>query len=144
MTKSRLKLGGPEYQAIHKWLKNNRGLPDHCEECNDECTSTRYEWSNISGQYKWELTDFRMLCVSCHRAYDGDKARPTMCKRGHLLTEDNTRWQTRKHGKGRRTRACIRCMTEYDRKRRGYKPWHVGGPGQPPKHNKSTYGSESV
>lgn len=30
----------------------------------------RYEWANISGEYKRELSDYESLCVSCHRIKD--------------------------------------------------------------------------
>lgn len=40
-----------------------------CEHC-DTKTSVRYEWANISHQYKRDLDDWMELCKKCHMAYD--------------------------------------------------------------------------
>lgn len=34
---------------------------------------SRYEWANISGEYKRERSDWVMLCPSCHRKIDMGK-----------------------------------------------------------------------
>lgn len=33
----------------------------------------RYEWANISGEYKRDRSDWVMLCPSCHRKIDMGK-----------------------------------------------------------------------
>lgn len=54
------------YCAIHQWVAQHRGTPNRCEECGTD-EDIRYEWANISGEYKRSLDDYRRLCVSCHR-----------------------------------------------------------------------------
>lgn len=53
------------YSAIHAWIKRKLGKPSKCEEC---CTveATRFEWANISGQYKRDFSDWKRLCSKCH------------------------------------------------------------------------------
>lgn len=58
------------YFAIHDWVKLRLGKPRLCSECGTT-EAKKYEWANISGQCKRELTDWRRLCVSCHRKWDG-------------------------------------------------------------------------
>lgn len=62
------------YQAIHAWIKRRKGKANHCEECGlDKTPKGRinfFEWSNISETYKRDLTDWRQLCMSCHRKID--------------------------------------------------------------------------
>lgn len=70
-----------EYSDVHRWIKHMRGKAYKCE--NPHCkyprvnahkdkvlAPLRFEWSNISKQYKKELTDWIMLCPSCHRQAD--------------------------------------------------------------------------
>lgn len=54
--------------SLHKWVTKWKGRPSKCEECG--ITKGRFEWSNISGQYHRDLSDFRRLCVKCHHQYD--------------------------------------------------------------------------
>lgn len=69
------------YQAIHNWIHKILGKANKCT--NTMCvypkknwdgelmkTPKRYEWSNISGTYKRDTSDWTTLCVSCHRKYD--------------------------------------------------------------------------
>lgn len=72
------------YEALHGWIKRTYGKANKCEEI--ECIyprknmrgkmmlkPKRYEWSNISGLYKRDREDWRMLCPSCHRKFDYEK-----------------------------------------------------------------------
>lgn len=55
------------YFALHSWLRRTKGSPDRkCTECSST-TAKRYEWANISGEYKRDATDYRSLCKSCHQ-----------------------------------------------------------------------------
>ncbi len=69
------------YYSLHNWIKRKLGKPYKCE--NSKCVyprlggnnkimikPKRYDWSNISGKYKRDLSDWRMLCVSCHKIND--------------------------------------------------------------------------
>jgi hypothetical protein len=56
------------YFGKHKRMKNILPKPNLCMEC------TKFpakELSNISGEYRLDVTDWQWLCYSCHRRYDG-------------------------------------------------------------------------
>lgn len=61
-----------KYRALHAWVTRKLGRPKICEVC-EITDKKRYEWANISGEYKRELSDFMRLCVPCHKAYDSGK-----------------------------------------------------------------------
>ena len=55
--------------VLHNWVKKNLGKPNRCDICGT--TENRvYHWSNISGEYKHELSDWQRCCVPCHKKYD--------------------------------------------------------------------------
>lgn len=69
------------YFALHNWISRQLGKANHCD--NRNCIYPRYnsrkvllkapkrfEWSNISGLYKRDLSDWQQLCPSCHQKYD--------------------------------------------------------------------------
>lgn len=59
------------YQGIHVWIWGKFGKASKCE--NLRCKNKfpkRFEWANISGQYRRDRSDFIQLCCSCHRKYD--------------------------------------------------------------------------
>ncbi len=58
------------YTALHNWLHLKLGQPRYCSRCGDE-DAKKYEWANISGEYKRDVNDWERLCVSCHRIKDG-------------------------------------------------------------------------
>lgn len=68
------------YSGIHKWIVLKRGNPNYCEECKISKYPRRpkgrvykrspFQWANISGEYKRELTDWKRLCASCHCKLD--------------------------------------------------------------------------
>lgn len=78
-----------EYRAIHRWAEKTLGTPMACDNC-DSDNMARYEWANISGEYKQDKTDWLRLCISCHRKMDSTKGYKTECRNGHLYTQDNT------------------------------------------------------
>lgn len=57
------------YVTIHKWVARELGKPNYCEACHTK-KANRFEWSNISGEYKRELSDWKRLCSRCHHAVD--------------------------------------------------------------------------
>lgn len=73
------------YHAKHMWVRKHYGKPNECEQ--EGCSypkvvnagrtiidkPSRYEWANISGEYKRERSDWVMLCPSCHRKIDMGK-----------------------------------------------------------------------
>ena len=57
------------YYALHAWVERNLGKPQTCELCGDT-SDRKYEWANISGNYKRELNGWKRLCTPCHAAFD--------------------------------------------------------------------------
>lgn len=55
--------------AKHIYMKNKYGTPKFCEGCGNE-TAIRYEWANISGEYKRDRGDWLRLCKKCHNKFD--------------------------------------------------------------------------
>jgi hypothetical protein len=100
-----------KYEAKHRWLYKKYGKADHCE--NDPShISKRFEWANISGEYKREVSDYKQLCVPCHRTLDNGN----FCKYGHEYTPGNTKIKLIK-STGRTFRLCITCTKLYARER---------------------------
>ncbi len=57
------------YWTIHGWVRRKFGVINKCEHCKTT-DSKKYEWANISGEYKLERKDWARLCCKCHRRYD--------------------------------------------------------------------------
>lgn len=55
---------------LHTWVERRLGKPNKCQKCGST-TAKRFEWSNISRQYKRDLNDWQRLCIKCHQRYDG-------------------------------------------------------------------------
>src|SRR4030042_3557487 len=72
------------YGCLHRWVERKLGKPNKCDKCSS-ADAKRYEWANISGEYKRDLTDWIRLCKSCHNLFDGN----VTCKNGHSLGKDN-------------------------------------------------------
>lgn len=69
--KNRWKGDAAGYVAKHMWIYKNFGKASQCE--NLFCSfknPKRFEWANISKQYKRERDDYKQLCPSCHRKWD--------------------------------------------------------------------------
>lgn len=58
-----------DYKILHRQISKLFGKQQKCIECGDE-KSNRYEWANISGEYRLERSDWKRLCVTCHRRLD--------------------------------------------------------------------------
>lgn len=57
------------YRTMHHWVSNNLGKPRICVECGIT-TAKVYDWANISGEYRRDLSDYKRLCRSCHKKFD--------------------------------------------------------------------------
>lgn len=57
------------YGTLHAWVRKNFGTPNKCEHCKTS-RSKKFEWANISGEYKQLRGDWARLCCRCHRRYD--------------------------------------------------------------------------
>lgn len=60
------------YPALHTWVRNHKGTPQKCDHCGTT-NKRKYEWANISGEYRRDLDDWVRLCTSCHRYFDNGK-----------------------------------------------------------------------
>lgn len=58
------------YTALHSWVRRILGTPSKCEDC-ESTTEVKYEWANISKEYKRALSDWKRLCGKCHMKFDG-------------------------------------------------------------------------
>lgn len=96
------------YRGLHYWVTRKLGKANHCS-VDITHKSTRYHWSNVSGEYKQDLNDWQQLCPSCHKKIDMVQHRRTHCKKGHEYTPENTRWNTRVTS----WRVCRQCNIEY-------------------------------
>ena len=55
--------------ALHDWIRRQLGNPSVCAHCGTK-TATKYDWANISREYKRDISDWMRLCRPCHRNYD--------------------------------------------------------------------------
>jgi len=60
------------YVALHSWVSRMLGRPNKCEDCGTT-KAQKYEWANISKEYKRDLADWKRLCGKCHMKFDGYK-----------------------------------------------------------------------
>lgn len=67
-----MKVGSKEYQALHYWVKKQKGKATKCEQCS---SIRNVQHANLSGEYKKDLDDFMQLCKRCHSEYDWKKIR---------------------------------------------------------------------
>ena len=58
------------YKALHLWVERIKGKPKRCEICGTTDPDVKYEWANISREYRRDLSDFFGLCKPCHAKYD--------------------------------------------------------------------------
>ena len=70
------------YGALHDWVTVRLGQPRVCDKC-ATVVAKKYEWANISGKYKRDLTDWVRLCVSCHRLCDGHAKKMWKARRAY-------------------------------------------------------------
>ena len=56
-------------RSLHIWVSRIMGKPRHCSGCGTK-TATSYEWANISGKYKRDVSDYKRLCKLCHVEFD--------------------------------------------------------------------------
>lgn len=56
------------YGGLHDWVRDNLGTPSLCAHCGK--TKGSFEWANVSGEYKRDLSDWIRLCIPCHDIFD--------------------------------------------------------------------------
>ena len=62
------------YNALHERVRTERGNADHCIIYLCDTGSTKFEWANISHEYK-DVGDFMPMCQIHHAQYDGKPSR---------------------------------------------------------------------
>lgn len=88
------------YNATHMWLTVHYEKGESCEDCGK--VTQWLDWANISGDYRRERSDYKVLCRSCHRLMDlGNK-----CRKGHEYKPETTYINTRGH------RWCLICKEQ--------------------------------
>jgi hypothetical protein len=97
-------------QQAYDWSYDNTGVSERIADSG----------SSIGQRYSTDVTQYSPRCRSCHRAFDNrigtvrkSRTKRPACSRGHLWTEENTRWELRK-GKYL-IRACRTCHLENQR-----------------------------
>jgi hypothetical protein len=92
-----------EYRMLHYWVERQLGKPSKCERCGTT-RAKRFDWANISHEYKKDIADWIRLCKSCHFTYDNDNK----CRKGHELSAENIYVQP---ATGRRR--CLKCKKDH-------------------------------
>lgn len=60
-----------KYRGLHHRIARYLGKPKTCEKCKSTGLLGRnIHWSNKSGKYKTEISDWQRLCSICHGKYD--------------------------------------------------------------------------
>lgn len=62
------------YRALHHWVVRNLGKAVKCLECGldkiPEGKKRYFQWANKSHEYKRILSDWKQLCIKCHKQID--------------------------------------------------------------------------
>ena len=66
----RWKGDGVGYVSLHKWVRKHLGESKICAVCGTDDEDKTYNWANLSGRYIRDLSDWKRMCLSCHRKYD--------------------------------------------------------------------------
>lgn len=117
-----------KYRAVHMWVQAHLGSPNECSKCGKNSNNSRtFHWSNISGKYLRDLTDWQRLCASCHKLYDHPRRYESLkrefCSRGHKMTIDNLYFRKRKC-----VVECKRCRSEKFQQWAARKSSHASAP----------------
>lgn len=101
------------YRAAHKWVERRLGKPEGCSHCGTK-EPRKYQWANLSGEYKKDLSDWIRLCIPCHTKYF--TPRSPVCGKGHPMQRENIGQNYLGH------RFCLTCKRDharnYQRRRR--------------------------
>lgn len=72
------------YRTLHRYIEKELGKPQYCRNCGaneiPEGKKRWFQWANVSGLYKKELSDWIRLCIPCHVAYDSKKLKYSSSK----------------------------------------------------------------
>lgn len=67
-----------KYVGLHMWISSVLGKPSKCEHC-DTVDAKKFEWANKDHLYSRNINDWIRLCTSCHRKYDYNFNKQTVC-----------------------------------------------------------------
>lgn len=60
-----------KYSGLHKWLRDNFGKANKCENENCPGKSKNFDYAKIKGKkYLRRRENFMMMCHPCHKQYD--------------------------------------------------------------------------
>lgn len=80
------------YSYIHQWVRKTFGRASKCEECGlNRLIADRkrtFAWANLSGEYKQERADWKMMCYSCHKKYDLKRLNYSPWNKGNKLLRE--------------------------------------------------------
>jgi hypothetical protein len=96
------------YHAKHKLIAKKLGNPKYCEHCKST-EEKMYHWSNISGKYLRDITDWQRLCVKCHSKYDIEKRKEIIVE--CVVCKNNIKTKSKK-----RMFCSSSCSNKYYRK----------------------------
>jgi hypothetical protein len=82
------------YDRVHKWARKHIS-GDLCEHCGNDKLVKPLQRANISGEYLYDVSDWKVLCTTCHRAFDNldekikaKKQSRNHCIKGHSYIEN--------------------------------------------------------
>lgn len=105
------------YSAKHYWIQKKLGKPNYCEHCK-RTDQKRYHWSNISGKYLRDISDWQRLCVKCHSKYDLENRKSFLVKCVVCGVDIKTKSKKRMFCSGK-------CSNKYYRLKNGIKPFKI-------------------
>lgn len=94
-----------QYISLHSWIRRHYGKAKKCVKCKRKGLP-KYEWANISGEYKRDISDYMELCQSCHRRKDNGLT----CGSGHRWTKKTI------YTDYRGQRVCRKCRVDVNRR----------------------------
>lgn len=68
------------YVPKHAWINRHGGKPKNCSHCGTT-KAKKFEWANVSGNYKRDLNDWIRLCTKCHHKMDRIQERGWITKK---------------------------------------------------------------
>jgi len=88
-------------------MRKTYGKADRCETCllKDVIDSKKrtFAWANISGEYKQDRSDWKMMCYSCHKKYDIERIGYIAWNKGNRIN---------------RERICLDCSNKFHANRK--------------------------
>ena len=88
------RFGKKFYDNVHKWIWYHHGSANFCENCGktQSLSGNRimFHWSNRSGNYLRDRSDWKQLCAKCHKIKDAAKLNKKAVKYIRSLSHKQT------------------------------------------------------